>query len=83
MKTITMKVNYAGSEVAINILPEQNCAGTIYPVETNGKYAFTFLEDEDGDWSVMSEADANVPIIENELYDTVLKKLHYELMYLA
>ena len=49
MKMIEMTVKYGGSEVDINILPEVNCAGTIYPVEANGKYVFTFLEDEDGE----------------------------------
>ena len=83
MKTINMKLNYGGSEVFINILPEENCTGMIYPVTTNGKYAFTFLEDEEGEWSIMRESDANIPPIENELYDTILKKLHYELMYVA
>ncbi len=83
MKTIEMKVNYGGQNVDINILPEENCAGTIYPVEANGKYIFTFLENEDGDWSVMRENNANTPSVENDLYDTILKKLHYELMYVA
>ena len=83
MKTIEMKVSYGGAMVDINILIEENYAGTIYPVEANGKYVFTFLEDEDGDWSVMREGDSLVPPVENELYDTILKKLHYELMYVA
>lgn len=83
MKTIEMTINYAGQNVDVNILPEENCAGTIYPVETNGKYAFSFLEDEDGDWSVMREKDAHTPAIERDLYETILKKLHYELMYVA
>ena len=82
---IEMTVKYGGSEVDINILPEENCAGTIYPVEANGKYVFTFLEDEDedGEWSVMRENNAVTPSVENELYDTILKKLHYELLYVA
>ena len=83
MKTIEMKVNYGGGLVDINILPEENCAGTIYPVEANGKYVFTFLEDEEGEWSVMREGDSLVPPVETELYNTILKKLHYELMYVA
>ena len=83
MKTIEMKVNYGGQDVGINILTEENCAGTIYPVEANGKYVFTFLEDEDGEWSIMRENDANTPKVEKELYNTILKKLHYELMYVA
>ncbi|MFN0082710.1 MAG: hypothetical protein ACKVOM_09360 [Ferruginibacter sp.] len=83
MKTIEMKVDYAGSEVNINIQPEESCAGTIYPVETNGRYAFTFLEDDEGEWSIMREADANVPVIESELYNAILNKLHYEIMYVA
>ena len=37
MKMIEMTVKHVGSEVDINILPEENCAGTIYPVEANGK----------------------------------------------
>ena len=83
MKMIEMKVNYGGQDVDINILPEENCAGIIYPVEANGKYVFTFLEDEDGDWSIMRENDAIAPSVEKDLYDTILKKLHYELMYVA
>lgn len=83
MKTIEMTINYGGQNVDVNILPEENCAGTIYPVETNGRYAFSFLEDEDGDWSVMRENDAQTPAIERDLYETILKKLHYELMYVA
>jgi hypothetical protein len=83
MKTIEMKVDYGGQDVDINILPEENCAGTFYPVEANGKYVFTFLEDEDGEWSVMQENNANAPFVENDLYNIILKKLHYELMYVA
>ena len=83
MKTIKMKVNYGGQDVGINILPEENCAGSIYFVEANGKYVFTFLEDEDGEWSIMRENDANTPNVEKELYDAILKKLHYQLMYVA
>ena len=83
MKTIEMSINYGGQNVEVNILPEENCAGTIYPVETNGNYAFSFLEDEDGEWSVMRENDAQTPAIERDLYETILKKLHYELMYVA
>ena len=83
MKMIEMTVKYGGLEVDINILPEENCAGTIYPVEANGKYVFTFLEDEDGEWSVMRENDAVIPFVENELYNSILKKLHYQLMYVA
>jgi len=80
---IEMTVKYGGSEVDINILPEENCAGTIYPVEANGKYEFTFLEDEDGEWSVMRENNAVTNYVENELFDTILKKLHYELLYVG
>lgn len=83
MKTIDITVNYHGQNVGINILPEENCAGTIYPVEADGKYLFTFLENEDGEWSVMRESNANAHVVENDLYDTILKKLHYELMYVA
>ena len=78
-----MTIKYGGSEVDINILPEENCAGTIYPAEANGKYVLNFLEDEDGEWSVMRENNAVTPSVENELYDTILKKLHYELLYVA
>jgi len=80
---IEMTVKHVGSEVDINILPEENCAGTIYPVEANGKYVFTFLEDEDGEWSVMREGNAIAPAVEKELYNSILKKLLYELMYVA
>ena len=83
MKMIEMTVKHGGSEVDINILPEENCAGTIYPAEANGKYVLTFLEDEDGEWSVMRENNAVTPSVENELYNTILKKLHYELLYVA
>ena len=83
MKMIEMTVKHVGSEVDINILPEENCAGTIYPVEANGKYVFTFLENEDGEWSVMRENNAVTPSVEKELYNTILKKLHYELLYVA
>lgn len=83
MKMIEMTVKHGGSEVDINILPEENCAGTIYPAEANGKYVLTFLEDEDGEWSVMRENNAVTPSVEKELYNTILKKLHYELLYVA
>lgn len=83
MKTIDMTVNYHGQNVGINILPQENCDGTIYPVEADGKYLLTFLENEDGEWSVMRESNANTPVVENDLYDTILKKLHYEIMYVA
>ena len=83
MKTIELKVNYGGQDVDINIITEENCAGTFYPVEANGKYVFTFLEDEDGDWSLMRENNANTPEVENEFYDTILRKLHYKLLYVA
>ena len=42
MKMIEMTVKHVGSEVDINILPKENCAGTIYPAEANGKYVLTF-----------------------------------------
>lgn len=83
MKMIEMTVKHGGSEVDINILPEENCAGTIYPAEANGKYVLTFLEDEDGEWSVMRENNAVTPSVEKELYNTILKKLDYELLYVA
>ena len=83
MKMIEMTVKHVGSEVDINILPEENCAGTIYPAEANGKYVLTFLEDEDGEWSVMRENNAVTPSVEKELYNTILKKLDYELLYVA
>jgi len=83
MKNIEITIKYAGAEMAIHILPEENYNGIIYPVEADGKYMFTFLEDEDGDWSVMKEADARTSIVEEELYDVILKRLHYELLYAA
>ena len=83
MKIIKMKVKYAGAEMAVNIFPEQSCNGIIYPVEVDGKYVFSFLEDEDEDWSVMKEADATTPLIQQDLFDAILKKLHYELLYVA
>ena len=83
MKMIEMTVKHVGSEVDINILPEENCAETIDRVEAYGKYVFTFLEDEVGEWSVMRENNAVTPSVENELHDTILKKLHYELLYVA
>ena len=83
MKMIEMTVKHVGSQVDINILPEENSAGTIYPAEANGKYVLTFLEDEDGEWSVMRENNAVTPSVEKELYNTILKKLHYELLYVA
>ena len=83
MKTIELKVNYGGQDVDINIVPEENCSGTLYPVEANGKYVFTFLENQDGDWSLMRENDAKIPDVENVFYDTILRKLHYELMYVV
>ena len=83
MKNIEINVKYAGADLAINILPEENCRGIIYPVEADGKYVFTFLEDEEGDWSIMKEGNANTPIVEEELYTAILKKLHYALLYAA
>ena len=83
MKNIEINIKYAGADMAVNILPEENCNGIMYPVEADGKYIFTFLEDEEGDWSVMKEADATTPFVEEELYNTILKRLHYELLYAA
>ena len=83
MKTIELKVNYGGQDVDISIIPEENCAGTLYTVEANGKYVFTFLEDEDGDWSLMRENDSKTPEVEHDFYDTILRKLHYKLLYVA
>lgn len=83
MQNIEMNVKYAGADMAINILPEENCNGIMYPVEADGIYLFSFLEDEEGDWSVMKEADAMIPFVEEELYKAILKKLHYELRYAA
>ncbi len=83
MKTIELRVNYGGKDVVINIVPEEICSGTLYPVEANGKYVFTFLEDEYGEWSVMLEKDGNTPKVENILYDVILRKLHYEIMYVV
>lgn len=83
MKNIEMNVKYAGADLAINILPEENYKGIIYPVEADGKYVFTFLEDEDGEWSVMKEANSETPIVDENLYEVILKRLHYELLYAA
>ena len=83
MKNIEINIKYAGADMAVNILQEENCNGIMYPVEADGKYIFTFLEDEEGDWSVMKEADATTPFVEEELYNTILKRLHYELLYAA
>ena len=83
MKNIEINIKYAGADMTVNILPEENCNGIMYPVEADGKYIFTFLENEDGDWSVMKEADATTPFVEEELYNTILKRLHYELLYAA
>lgn len=83
MKNIEITVKYAGAEMVIHIIPEENCNGMMYPVEADGKYVFTFLEDEEGDWSVMREPNATTPLVEEELYDVILKRLHYELLYAA
>ncbi len=83
MKTIELAIKYAGAQMAVSILPEENCNGIIYPVEVDGNYMFTFLEDEEGDWSIMKEANAVIPFVDEELYDAILKKLHYELLYAA
>ena len=47
------------------------------------KYLFTFLEDEEENWSVMKEANAVIPFVEEDLYNVILKKLHYQLKYAA
>ncbi len=83
MNNIEINIRYAGADVAINIFPEESCNGNIYPIEANGKYMFTLLEDEDGAWSIMKEADATVPFVDEDLYAAILKKLHYELKYAA
>ncbi len=83
MKNIELTIKYAGAEMDISIFPEENCNGIIYPVEADGKYMFSFLEDEEGDWSVMKEANAVIPFVDEELYDAILKKLHYQLFYAA
>jgi hypothetical protein len=85
MKTqgIELNIDYGGTPVNTFVQVEEICAGTIYPVEMNDHYAFTFLEDEDGKWSVMREQDGITPLVEKELYDTILKKLRYELKYAA
>lgn len=83
MKTMEMSILYAGTTIEATINPEEICAGTVYPVETEGAYLFTLLEDEDGEWSIMREKDGITPMVEKELYDAILKEIRYQLRYAA
>lgn len=83
MKTMEMSIQYAGSVIEAVITPEEICAGTAYPVEMEGAYSFTLLEDEDGEWSIMREQDGTTPMVDRELYDAIMKQLRYQLRYAA
>ncbi len=83
MEMIIMVIKYGGEMVNITIIPEENIAGTIYPVELNEKYAFTLLHNEEDEFSVMKEGNAIVPFVEAELLEKIIKQLRYELRYAA
>jgi hypothetical protein len=83
MDNITIKFDYKGALVEANIFPEENCIGIIYPIEMHGNYAFTVYVNENEDWQVMKENNANIPSVDTELLNSILKKLQWQLLYAA
>ena len=80
---IQINFNYLGAIVEACINPEETIRGTIYPVEMNGNYSFTLFNNEDDEWTILKEDDATIPFVESDLYEKIVKKLKYELMYAA
>ena len=83
MESFDILIEYAGSEIEAVIGYEEIYTGSIYPVEMGGRYAFTLVTTDENEWSVMREPDGTTPVIEKELYDSILKKLKYQLRYAA
>ena len=83
MQPIVLNIKYAGAEIDTQIFPEENLRGMLYPVEMNENYVFTIFQTEEDEWGIMREPNGNTPFIENELYETVIKKLRHELQYAA
>lgn len=83
MESIILNINYGGTLVKAEIFPEENMLGTIYPVEMNGRYAFTLMMNEDDQWLIVREPDGTTPFVENELFEKIIKKLQYQLRYAA
>lgn len=76
---LELTVNYGGAPVAVTIFEEENIVGTIYPIELNGNYAFTFFINEDDDWDVLKESNGIKPDIEPSLKRELLRKLRIKL----
>ena len=83
MENIEITLNFRGADININIVPEENFLGTLYPVEMNDHYSFTIFLDEDEEWKIMREADGTTPFVDSDLLKPLLKKLLHELHYAA
>ncbi len=83
MELIEIIFNYRGAVIEVQIYPENDIRGFLYPVDINGKYAFTLAFNEDDEWVVMRESNAEVPQVEDELFRMILKQLKWELSHAA
>ena len=83
MKTISMNINYGGTQVKVRLYTDQDCRGIIYPVEMDGNYSFTLFCNEEEEWDIMREGNGITPHVENELFGIIVKKLEYQLRYAA
>lgn len=79
MEGIEFKLNYGGSPVDVTVYEEENCIGTLHPIEMDGIYVFTLYQDEEQNWQVMKEQDGRVPYVDPQLQKDILRKLRNKL----
>ncbi len=75
MNSILFILKYGGVPVDINVYTEEHILGTIYPININGSYRFTLLMNEEEDWMVLRESDGKVPVVEDDLLRSIVKKM--------
>jgi hypothetical protein len=83
MELIEIIFNYRGALIEVQIHPENDFRGFLYPVDINGQYAFTLTFDDDDEWTIMRESNGLVPQVEDELFGMILKQLKWELNHAA
>ena len=77
MELIEIIFNYRGTLIEVQIYPENDLRGVFYPVDINGKHAFTLAFNDD--WTIMRESNGLVPQVEDALFRMILKQLKWEL----
>lgn len=83
MDNIQFSISYIGDTILVDTKPEENVIAIIYPVFLNDQYSFTTYQDEEDEWKILREPNGTTPMVENELWKMIIKKLTYAIRYAA